>query len=335
MIEASLAERIDGGSVALDTIEAVLVSVDGRTELEHYRNGRSPTAVVDTWSVTKSVTSALIGIAIGDGVLEGLDQTLAELLPRHRSSMSTELAGVTLRQLMDMSAGFGDERFNPLLGEQMFEHEGDTVSFVLRRGLENPPGERFGYSNGAAHLVTAVLAAGLQREDGDSPRSVLDYAREKLFGPLGIDTSGASSARFAPSDNSGSDRTGFGWDTDARGLHSGCCLLRMRPADMLRIGELFLADGVWQGRRILPAGWVATSTAASETNPSYGLMWWLGASPAGGVAYAARGSGGQLILVSPEDRLVIVVGSKPTKELEINDEDAYALVSQVILPAFA
>lgn len=64
-------------------------------------------------------------------------------------------------------------------------------------------------------------------------------------------------------------------------------------------------------------------------------MWWLGASPAGGVAYAARGSGGQLILVSPEDRLVIVVGSKPTKELEINDEDAYALVSQVILPAFA
>ena len=169
--------------------------------------------------------------------------------------------------------------------------------------------------------------------DGASSRSVLDYAREKLFEPLDIDTTGASSARFTP--NSGSDPTRFGWDTDARGLHSGCCLLRLRPVDMLKIGELYVADGVWRGRRILPAGWVATSTTASETYPSYGLMWWLGASPAGGMAYAARGWGGQLIVVSPEDRLVVVVGSKPTKEYEISDEDAYALVSGVILPAFA
>ena len=138
-LAASIEKAITSGSVALDTIEAVLVSVDGRTVIEHYRNDRLPTAVVDTWSVTKSVTSALIGIAIGDGVLEGLDQTLAELLPRYRSSMSAELAGVTLRQLLDMSAGFGDDRFNSQLGEQMFEHDGDTVAYILRRGLENSP----------------------------------------------------------------------------------------------------------------------------------------------------------------------------------------------------
>jgi CubicO group peptidase (beta-lactamase class C family) len=147
--------------------------------------------------------------------------------------MSVEMAGVTLRQLMDMSAGFADERMTPSILTDVFDHDGDAVAFILKRGLASPPGEAFAYSSSASHLVTAVLAAALERVDGVKPRSVLDYAEEKLFKPLEIDARNAFSSRFRPSKVSEFERAGFGWGTDAQGLHSGCCLLRLRPVDMV------------------------------------------------------------------------------------------------------
>lgn len=332
-LESSIEDAIARGSVALGTVEAVLVSVDGQAVLDHYRNGRGPDDVVHGWSVTKSVTSALVGIAIGDGLIASLDQTLADLLPRYRSQMSAEIAGVTLRQLMDMSAGFADERLSFSLIEDVLEHDGDAVTFILRRGLATRPGESFGYSSSASHLVTAVLAAALARADGADPRSVLDYAEAKLFRPLDIDTADAYSARVRPSRADAFERAGFGWGTDSRGVHSGCCLLRLRAGDMLKIGELYVGDGVWRGRRILPAGWVATTTSASKISSQYGLMWWLEDAATGRRSYAARGAAGQLILILPEDRVVVVVTSRPTQDYATSDDDVMALATSVILPA--
>ena len=333
-LEAAISDAIDNGGLRMQTINAVLVSVDGRTVVSHYRNAHRPDEQLHVWSVTKSVTSALVGIAIADGLIAGVDQTLADLLPGHKAQMTAEIASVTLRQLMNNTAGFADERQSPQLIWDVFDQDSDAVAFILKRGLANPPGQIFGYSSSSAHLVTAVLAAALERADGPRRHAVLRYAEEKLFAPLDIDTKDAFSGRVAHDDSAAFDRAGFGWGTDAQGLNTGCCLLRLTPADMIKFGELYLDDGKWQGRQILPPGWVEQSMTPSSAT-TYGLMWWLDRSVAGGPAYTARGADGQLILVAPEDRLVVAVGSVPTTEdVTLTDEDVLAMVQAVILPAF-
>jgi CubicO group peptidase (beta-lactamase class C family) len=94
----------------------------------------------------------------------------------------------------------------------------------------------------------------LTRADGDHPRTVLEYAREKLFDPLEIDSSGGREERVLLSDPAYDRLTRFDWGTDAAGLHTACCLLRLRPADMIKFGELYLGGGVWHGKQISARG---------------------------------------------------------------------------------
>jgi CubicO group peptidase (beta-lactamase class C family) len=236
----SIEEMIRSGSVALDTIGAVLINADGQTVLTHYRNGRNPEKPMHVYSVTKSVLSALIGIALDEKLIQDLDSPLGELLPRHRAAITGDLARVTLRQLMTMSAGFPEDDSTPSVFADAIRQDGDTVAFILKHGLVSPPGETFAYSNSSAHLVSAVLTEALRQADGSNPRTVLDYATEKLFKPLGIDTRNAYTARFRPDDVAPFENAGFGWATDAQGIIIGAGNLRLRPADMLKFGQLYL-----------------------------------------------------------------------------------------------
>jgi hypothetical protein len=179
----SIEEAIVSGSVALDTIGAVLISADGQTVLTHYRNGRKPEKTLHVYSVTKSVLSALIGIALNEKLIKDLDSQLGELLPRHRAQMTDDMARVTLRQLMTMSAGFPEDESTPSLIGDAIRQDDDAVAFILKHGLVSPPGETFAYSNSSAHLVSAVLAEALRRSDGSNPRTVLDYATESCSSP--------------------------------------------------------------------------------------------------------------------------------------------------------
>jgi CubicO group peptidase (beta-lactamase class C family) len=103
---------------------------------------------------------------------------------------------------------------------------------------------------------------------------------------------------------------------------------------MLKFGQLYLDHGKWKGQQLVPEKWVADSVAPSPASSQYGLMWWLETTPSGGSAYSAEGFGGQLIVVVPERRLVVVVASQPTKDYATNSEDVFALVSDVILTKF-
>ena len=226
-----------------------------------------------------------------------------------------------------------DDSTPSLIGDAIRQN-GDAVAFILKHGLVSPPGETFAYSNSSAHLVSAVLAEALRRSDGSSPRTVLDYATERLFNPLGIDTRNAYTARFRPDDPTPFENFGFGWATDARGINIGAGQLRLRPADMLKFGQLYLDHGKWHGKQLVPEEWVAASTAPCPASSRHGMMWWLETTPSGGSAYAARGFGGQLIVVVPEHRLVIAVASQPTKDYTTDSEDVFALVSNVILRTF-
>ena len=313
-METGIEDKISSGSLSLSSIDTVLVSVGGETKLAHYRNGSKPEDALHVWSVTKSVVSALIGIAIDEKIISGLDATLLELLPRYQKYLTAEENSITVRQLMSMTAGFPpDEATVPAhTVEHVFEQRTDPIPQILTVGGYMPPGEAFSYSSRGAHLVSAVLREGLIRADGDDPRTVLEYAREKLFDPLEINSSGAREQRVLLRGPAYNGLTRFDWATDAAGLHTACCLLRLRPTDMIKFGELYLGGGVWHGKQILPAGWVEQTMKPGELSSQYGLMWWLDIDSHGHPAWAAEGHAGQLVAVVPEHRLVVAIGSVPT-----------------------
>jgi CubicO group peptidase (beta-lactamase class C family) len=329
-METAIEDKINSGSLTMSTIDAVLVSVDGETKITRYRNGSKPEDALHVWSVTKSVVSALIGIAIDEKIISGLDATLPELLPRYQKHLTADERSITLRQLMSMTAGFPqDEPLKNL--HKLFIQRTDPIPTILTEGLNLPPGQVFNYSSRSSHLVSAVLREALVRADPDHPRTVLEYAREKLFDPLEIDSSGARESRVSLSDPAYEQLTRFDWATDAAGLHSGCCLLRLRPADMIKVGELYLGGGNWHGKQILPTGWVKQTMTPSEQSSQYGLMWWLDIDQHGHPAWVARGWGGQVIGVVPEHQLVVAIGSVPTDDIE--GTDPWPLVNEVIVPA--
>ena len=331
-LESAIETKITAGGLGLGTIDAVLVSVDGQTKVAHYRNGSRPEDALHVWSVTKSVVSALIGIAIAEKIIPSLDATLDDLLPRYQKSLTAEEKGITLRQLMTMTAGFpGDEPLENIHG--VFVQRTDPVPTILSEGPELKPGDGFYYSSRGSHLVSAVLRDALARADGEHPRTVLEYAREKLFDPLEIDSTGAHEDRVLLSDPAYDVLTRFDWGTDAVGLHSACCLLRIRPADMIKFGEVYLGLGDWHGKQVLPPGWVEQTVAPHDLSSQYGLMWWMDSDSHGHPTWLAKGSLGQLIAVVPERRLVVAVGSVPTKDYEA-PADVSFLLNEVIAPAF-
>jgi CubicO group peptidase (beta-lactamase class C family) len=333
-METAIEHKISSGSLNLSTINAVLVSVGGETKVAHYRNGSRPEDALHVWSVTKSVVSALIGIAIDEKIISGLDATLPELLPRYQKYLSSEEKSITLRQLMSMTAGFPPD--DPAPWENIhgvFKQRTDPIPMILTEGLDLPPGHNFSYSSRGSHLVSAVLREALFRADGAHPRTVLEYAREKLFDPLEIDSTGAREERVLLSDLAYDPLTRFDWGTDAAGLHTACCLLRLRPADMVKFGELYLGGGIWHGKQILPAGWVEQTMTPGQVSPQYGLMWWLDIDPHGHPTWVARGSEGQLIAVVPEHQLVVAIGSVPTNDIALEGNDMWLWVNDVIVPA--
>ena len=317
-LSSQIEDYIADHGTAHDNIRSIRVQVEGTSRLEHYRHGVDANSHLHVFSVTKSVISILIGIAIADGKISGTDATLAELLPDHRSSMTEVQRGITLEQLLTMSGGLADDE---QLDRSTFE---DSTATILKLPLQATPGREFVYSNVSAHLVSTILAEAV----GESP---LEYGRKVLFDPLGIDTEPAYVRPEPVPGNSAAFRAAdFAWATDADGVNNGCCLLKLTADDMVALGQLYLDQGRLDDRVLLPADWVTRSVAPSSTNEAYGLLWWLGDSN-GSSFFAAVGAGGQVIVVMPERRAVVTVAS------EINDqalEPDYVLdlIEDVIVP---
>jgi CubicO group peptidase (beta-lactamase class C family) len=323
-LERVVNDYIAVGSVTLGTINSVVVDVDGIRQLELYRNGGGPDHYSHVWSVTKSVVSTLVGIAIAEGKIRSLNATLPELLPEHAAKMSADQRSITLRQLLTMSAGISD-------GQGTRSPADGKIASILDLPLQASPGTQHIYSDPGAHLVSAIVmeATGM---------TTLDYAREKLFGPLGIMstpayTKVAAWSRVDPGspDLKAFDAADFAWAVTEDGINNGCCLLKLAPADMVKIGRLYLNRGRWEGRQILPAEWVEQATAPSETRSDYGLFWWLETLGAHR-AFVAEGRGGQLIAVVPETRTVIAVSTTPTEGVELIPDDVIYMINTAITP---
>jgi len=255
--------------------------------------------------------------------------------------MSGDTTKVTLRHLMTMSGGFNNQFPGGFVWEEYAKPGRSFVNVLLERRQDFEPGKTFWYSDVSAHLVAAVLAAALERADGDRPRTVLDYAQEKLFDPLGISTSpGFSQALPDPFLTTEFVTAGFGWGTDPNGIQLGGYGLRLTAPDMMKIGELYRRDGVWNGQPIVPSAWIHQCTSPSTyktkiggpSDDEYGLLWWIIEKPKE-AGYYAPGRGGQLTVVLPKSRAVIVYLSEVQPDSQIDGKDLKPL-DNVLISAF-
>jgi CubicO group peptidase (beta-lactamase class C family) len=237
----------------------------------------------EIYSCTKSVVSALIGIAIEHGQIEGVNAPLLDLLPGRTVSQAENKTGITLEHILTMSSGLEcrDSYLYRWRGLRELRASSDWVQYMLDLPVEHKAGTHFEYCNGGSFLLSAIL----QEATG---MSALDYANEHLFAPLGI--------------------SDVAWPANPDGISIGWSEIRMRPQDMLKIGYLYLNQGRWQDQQIVPADWVAASTRKQidgTLQDGYGFQWWV----VDRDLVMALGYSGQYIIVDSTRDLVVVFTS--------------------------
>ena len=316
-------------------VRSVLVVRHGYLVYERYWQGMTASDGNDVQSVTKSVVSALVGIALGDGKLKSLNQPVGELLARHLPpDADPRLAQVTLEQLLTMTSGLAGD--DPSLGgdPRVSQRQGasrDWVHHILGRRLATDPGSSFAYSSATSQLLSAIVADA-------TGHSTLAFARARLFRPLGIASAKAPQPVFvahpSPAALKAYERAPVAWPTDPQGYQLGFGGLKLPSRDLAKLGYLYLNGGRWDTTQVIPAGYVAASTRPHSTPPpdgpgeSYGYQWWE-TSQAGHPSYLAHGRDGHLIQVVPDLDLVVVITSNATQ----NRNPARLLVGQAIIPA--
>jgi len=295
-----------------------VVAQDGRLLAEAYAPGVSLDAPLLSWSMGKSVTMALVGALVLDG---RLDVAAPAPVPEWREPGDPRGA-ITLDQLLRQSSGLAfDETYGAVSDvSRMLFARPDTGAFAAAFPLAGPPESRWAYSSGTSNIVARIVRDVF---DGDLG-AMVRYANERLFDPAGM-----TSAHFEP---------------DASGSFIGSSFVFMTARDWARFAELFRLDGVWEGRRLLPEGWVRYATTPTPAAPqgSYGAHWWLNAGtpddaadrPWPGVPaelYAARGHSGQWAAVVPSARLVVVrLGLTIPDEEDDGTQELVAALLQVL-----
>jgi CubicO group peptidase (beta-lactamase class C family) len=243
----------------------------------------------DIFSCTKSVLSALVGIAIARGELPGIDTPVLDFFPDYDVAiLDDHKRAMTLEHLLTMTSGLDtqDSYLYEWAGLKEMRASSDWTQFVLDLPMAAAPGTRFEYSNGVSQLVAIIL----QRATG---KTLEEYAREHLFGPIGI--------------------TRFQWDGQGPVENLGFSGLRLDPLDMARLGYLYLRHGEWNGTQVVPAAWVETSTsphpAAGTLADNYGYLWWVDDD-----VFMMQGSGGQFVYVMPDlDLVAVFTGAVPRR----------------------
>jgi CubicO group peptidase (beta-lactamase class C family) len=316
-------------------VRSVLVVRHGYLIYEHYWHGRTARHGDNLYSVTKSVVSALVGIALGEGKLTGLDQPVAALLARHLPhNADPRLARVTLEQLLTMTSGLAGD--DPGLGgdPRVSQRQGasrDWVRHILGRRLATDPGSSFAYSSATSHLLSAIVA-------DSTGQSTLAFARARLFGPLGIVSANAPAPVFvthpSPATLKAYERAPVAWPTDPQGYQLGFSGLKLPSRDLAKLGYLYLNGGRWDATQVIRADYVAASTRRHSTPPpdapaeGYGYQWWV-TSQTRHPSFLALGKGGQLLQVIPDLDLIVVI----TSDANRNRMDAGELVDRTIIPA--
>jgi CubicO group peptidase (beta-lactamase class C family) len=274
-------------------VHGVLLYQHGKLVLEEYFYGYSVERQHQLRSATKSVVSALAGIAIDRGAITGVDERVLPLMSyAGYDHPDPRKAAITLGDFLSMSSGLDCDDYSSTSPgrETVIEAEADWVKATLDLPMINNPGTAGYYCSGGVAIAGRMVENAVHMK-------LPEFAQANLFGPLGI------------------ARSDWTWNYDLTNADNEYAQIHMRPRDMLKIGILYADGGLWHGRRIISESWVRTSLAEHShvANVSYGYFWWRHAfdvkTPGGAqqiVVAAAQGNGGQKIFVSPQYDLVAV-----------------------------
>jgi CubicO group peptidase (beta-lactamase class C family) len=271
----------------LGATHALLIVQGGRLVLERYAAAFGPDVTCHSWSMAKSITHALVGVAVGDG---RLDIAQPADVPEWRSPGDPR-AAITLDQLLRMSSGLEFvEDYTPGHVSDVIEMlfgsgKDDVAAYAAAKPLAHPPGSFMAYASGTTNIVSRCLGRALDLKG----EALLRFMRERLFEPLGITS---AVPKF-----------------DAAGTFIGSSYCFCTPRDFARFGLLYLRDGVWDAQRLLPEGWVDYARTPTWRQPGavdgpYGAHWWLDGFGPG--TFSANGYDGQFIIIRPDRDLIVI-----------------------------
>ncbi len=287
-VDAQGLEDARAALAARPDVRSCLVERNGVLVMEEYFGEASAATPFDVRSITKSIMSILVGIALERGSLRSLDQTVGDVLGAAVPGIPQEKAQISIRHLLTMTSGLPwrelgstEQDYGPWVASA------DQLRWILDRPLDHEPGTYWHYNTGASHILSAILTEAARQ-------NARDFAQERLIGPLG--------GEVGP------------WPSDSRGYNFGGHGISLTARTLVKVGRLFLDDGVFQGRRIVSAEWVreSTMTRFSTSNAlaygsGYGYLWWTGSDPRTGQRfYFATGYGGQFIVNVPAKNATIV-----------------------------
>lgn len=279
-IENNSIDNLFDEAESINSLRSVLIHQNGDlVGAEFFRNA-SPDHPYNIKSASKSIISLLTGIAVDKGNI-ALDETLGDYFPDYfERNPNPKKEAITVRQLLSMQAGLETTSF---YNYGAWVISDDWVEFQLDQPFQEEPGGTMVYSTGTSHLLSVIIT----KATGMSTKA---FAEEYLFEPLGINVGG--------------------WDRDPDGYYMGGNNMAMTPDDLLKIGQLMLNGGTYDGQRIVSKEWVRDSFKTytrSNYNPyDYGYMWW-NRPVAGYKVFFAWGFGGQYIFMIPELNSVVVI----------------------------
>jgi CubicO group peptidase (beta-lactamase class C family) len=314
---AALLEPAAKAAADLPRLYSLLISWRGDLVLEKYFNGARATRPANIKSASKSVISALIGMAITDDAIKGTGQPIVDFFPELKKDPEPRKQAISIEDLLTMRSGLESTSGR---NYGAWVQSGNWVRYALNQPMEDDPGTRVEYSTGTSHLLSAILTKATRM-------STWEYAQARLAKPLGF-----SLAR---------------WTQDPQGIYFGGNEMLMTPRQMISVGELYAnfgrvperAGGSFAGRQLLPRSWIEQTRVPRGrsrwgSDREYGYGWWI--RPLGGHdSFYAWGYGGQFIFVFPHLELVVVTTSRSdvSRERRDHNDAIYDIVGGVVVPA--
>lgn len=295
---------------AYPNIESLLLIKDGYLVYEKYYNDNYAAKANYMYSVTKSFTSALTGIAIREGLIESIDDRISEYIPEYFTDVDDlRKKDITVKHVLTMTGGLEsiDSNYTSYFSST------DWLSAAINKPMTDDPGARFEYNTGLTQLLSGVITK-------TSGMSMKEFAEEYLFSRIGMNV--------------------VYWESDSNGYSGGGSGLCLTAIDMAKFGYLYLNNGMWDGEQVIPSEWIEASTSkqitANETQ-DYGYLFWVEnvtdtVNEKTYSVYQAYGSGGQIIMIAPELDIVIVITCDRTISPSVKPMTR-ALITDYILPS--
>jgi len=309
--KAQLPEFIKPINENLETV-AFMVIINDSIQYEEYWHGYSADTMSNSFSMSKSWVSTLIGIALTEGKIKSVDEKVCDFLPNFCEGRNTEL---TIKDLLTMSSGLNwiEDYYNPI-GQTAESYYGKHLSELVNNlKVIETPGKVFKYHSSCTQLLTFIVEAA-------TGKTISEYASEKLWQPMG-----AKHPALWNTDVEGGDEKGF------------CCIIS-NARDFARLGKLYMHHGNWNGTQILDRNYVKDAISVAElldtkgnTNTNYGYQFWLAERQDLSVYYA-RGLFGQYVICIPEKNMIVVrLGRKFGAVLEdLHHDDFYAFIDAAL-----